>query len=89
MTATPQSLLKSFRDSLPHAGAPQIGAARVALLREIAKERETAKERGAGQSNGDLPTPPPPRLTLTALVAAVALSVILVLLLFNVVALPH
>jgi hypothetical protein len=71
--------LGELRAALPEANVMQIGTARIALLREIARE--------AGH-----PQPPPvptPRLTLVALALAGIVCVVLLLLIVGLLPRPH
>ncbi len=73
------SQLDALRAGLPYAGVMQIGAARLALLREIARE--------TGQPH-HLPAPTP-RLTLAALAVAGLACIMLLLLVIGIVPRPH
>ncbi len=77
-----RDLLSSFRGSLPRAGAMQIGAARIALLREIKREHDVPT------TTNHLPAPLP-RLTLSVLVAAAILCCALLVVLLGIVPRAH
>lgn len=76
------SVLSAFRAGLPRAGVMQIGAARMALLREI-------EEGQPGSTDPEHLDGPIPRLTFAVLIGAAIAGIVLVLLMLGIVPRPH